>query len=90
MVNMILDKLPLRLRDCPLNCKELLREIDARSIIGKHPYHLVKMPFGSLEALHDARMRLVNGRFHDGASYSSKRTVTTIAANGSKESCDVQ
>jgi hypothetical protein len=76
MVNMILDKLLLCLRDCPLHGIELLREINARPIIGKHTYHPVEMSLGSLQALDDARMHFVDGRFHGDTRYSSEGAVT--------------
>jgi hypothetical protein len=78
VINMILDKLLLRLRDCPLNGIELLREINAGSIIRKHPYHPVQMPLRSLEALDDARMRFVDGGFHGDVGYSWERAMTML------------
>jgi hypothetical protein len=63
MIHVVMDQLPLRLRDGFLNGVKLLGKIKACSAFLEHRYDSPNMPFGPLEPLDDIRVALMNVLF---------------------------
>lgn len=64
MVDVIVNQRLLRLIDRFLDGMELLRQVKTGTAVREHLDHLVKVTFGTLEALDDSGMRSVNMIIH--------------------------